>query len=149
LFMLARASVICGALAALCVTSSPARARVFIGVGVPLFFPPVVVGPPAYYAPYYYGPPVVYAPPTNNFSYTPPSAGPQSLAPPATYTPGGGYTPSGAYTPGDYTPYGASDVSAQACHAGAYVCPLVRDTPPGGVCACPVHGGQLMRGQAD
>ena len=37
----------------------------------------------------------------------------------------------------------------QSCRAGAYVCPLVEDTPPGGACACPGHGGQRIRGRAD
>jgi len=115
------------AMLALCgVMAGQAQARVFIGIGVPLFFPPVVVPPPAYYPPYY-GPPVVYAPPGNNFSYTP--GQPQNLA------------PSRGYTPSDY--------SAQSCRAAAYVCPLVQDTPPGGACACPGHDGQRIRGQAN
>jgi hypothetical protein len=116
---------LCGAMA------GEAQARVFIGLGIPLFFPPVVVAPPAYYPPYY-GPPAVYAPPGNNFSYTPPSAQPQGYAP-------GGY----------YPPVSPSQYSAQSCRAGAYVCPLVQDTPPGGACACPGHDGQRIRGQAD
>jgi hypothetical protein len=124
------------AMLALCgVMAGEAQARVFIGLGVPLFFPPVVVPPPVYYPPYY-GPPVVYAPPGNNFSYTP--GQPQNLAPQQGYTPSGGYAPSGG-----------SDYSAQSCRAGAYVCPLVQDTPPGGACACPGHDGQRIRGQAN
>ena len=127
-----RASLVRGSfvILALCgLMSGPAQARIFIGLGIPLFFPPVVVGPPAYYPPYYGPPPVVYAPPANNFSYTP--AGPQTA-----YAPSGGY---GA------APMGA----APSCRAGAYVCPLVEDTPPGGSCACRGNGGQWMRGQAD
>jgi hypothetical protein len=155
-----RATLIRGSLAVLTlcgVMAGEAHARIFFSLGVPLFVPPVVVGPPAYYPPYY-GPPAVYAPPGNTFSYTPPSyappAGqPQNLAPPRNYPPQGyypqqgGYTPSGAFTPsmgGDPTGDGA-----QSCRAGAYVCPLVEDTPPGGACACPGHDGQRIRGEAD
>jgi hypothetical protein len=133
-----RTSVICGALAVLAVcglTASQAQARVFIGVGVPLFFPPYVAPPPVYYPPYYppayYGPPAAYAPPDGSFSYTPPSQ-PQNLAPPPGYGQG-------------YGSYGM----AQSCQAGAYVCPLVAQTPPGGRCSCPGHDGQRIRGQAN
>ncbi|MGD0433929.1 MAG: hypothetical protein ABSA58_22835, partial [Acetobacteraceae bacterium] len=58
-----RTSVIFGSLAllALCgLMTNAAQARIFIGVGVPLFYPPVVPAPyyyPPYYAPPYYGPP--------------------------------------------------------------------------------------------
>ena len=128
------AAVLCGTL------GWPALARVYIGLGVPLFFPPpVVVAPPAYY------PPPAYPAPGSTFSYTPPSAGPQSLAPPRGYAPGGYYTPSMGGDPG----YADPGYSAQSCHAGAYVCPLMEETPPGGSCACPGHGGRRIRGQAD
>jgi hypothetical protein len=110
-----------------------AQARIFVGLGVPLFFPPFVAPPPAYYPPPYYGPPTVYAPPDNSFSYVPPSA--QPLAPPRGYAPGG-YGPSRGY-------------AAQSCLAGPYVCPLVQDTPPGGRCSCPANDGRRIRGQAD
>ena len=155
------ASLIRGSLAALLlcgVLAGAAQARVWVGVGIPLFLPPVVVGPPAYYPPYYYGPPVGYPPPGNTFSYSPPGSQPQNLAPPSGYGPQGGYAappgypPQGGYTPsGAYTPPlgGGSVEGAQTCQAGAYVCPLVQDTPPGGACSCPGHGGQLVRGQAD
>lgn len=150
------------ALLALCgATAGEARARIFVGFGIPLFFPPVVVAPPVYYPPYY-GPPMVYAPPGDTFSYTPPSAQSRSLAPPRNYgTPGGyspggypppgSYAPSGGYSPsGGYTPsMGVGPEAARSCQAGAYVCPLVRETPPGGACACPGHNGQRIRGQAD
>jgi hypothetical protein len=129
-----RAFVLRGSLAALAlcgVMAGEAQARIFIGVGVPLFFPPFVVPPPVYYPPYY-GPPMVYAPPGNSFSYVPPSAQPRNLAPPQ------GYTPSSAY-----------DGGMQSCQAGAYVCPLVQDTPPGGACSCPGHDGQRIRGRAN
>jgi hypothetical protein len=184
-----RTSVVCGVLAmlVLCgVMSGAAQARIFIGVGVPLFFPPVYVPPPAYYPPYY-GPPAAYAPPGNTFSYSPqssqpPSSQPQSLAPTqgygpqgygpppgypqagypqsgypqggypsGNYPPGGyppeGYTPSGGYTPSMGS--GSSDASVQSCRAGAYVCPLVEDTPPGGACSCPGQDGRRVRGQAN
>ena len=137
-----RTSVIFGSLAllALCgLMTNAAQARIFIGVGVPLFYPPVVPAPyyyPPYYTPPYYGPPPGYAPPDGSFSYSPPSSQPQNLAPPPGYAPGG-YTPS--------TGYGV----AQSCQAGAYVCPLVADTPPGGRCSCPGQNGQRIRGQAN
>src|SRR5882724_8050329 len=117
-----RPSVIRVALAALALCAlmaGAAQARIFVGVGVPLFFPPFfapppVYYPPAYYPPPYYPPPQVYAPPGNSFSYTPPSArGPD-------------YGPSRSY-------------AAQSCQAGPYVCPLVQDTPPGGRCSCPAN----------
>jgi hypothetical protein len=137
-----RTSLIRGSLAvlALCgVMAGAAQARIFIGFGGPVFFPPYVVAPPYYYAPYY-APPAVYAPPGNTFNYTPggnysPQGGqPQSLA-----APQGGYTPSRGYDGG----------GGQSCQAGAYVCPLVEDTPPGAACSCPGHNGQRIRGQAD
>ena len=137
----------CAALAMLALFALPAsqaHARVFIGVGlgVPLFYPPYVAPPPAYYPPYYAPP--YYAPPDSSFSYTPPSQ-PQNLAPPQGYPPPQGYAP-GGYAPGGGGPtYGM----AQSCQAGAYVCPLVTDTPPGGRCSCPGHDGQRIRGQAN
>ena len=48
--------------------TSPASARVFVGIGVPFYYPPPVYyppPPPVYYAP----PPMVYAPPQ---TYSPP-----------------------------------------------------------------------------
>ena len=65
------ALILCTAMAA------QAQARVFIGFGVPLFLPPVVIGPPAWYGP----PPRYYEPPGATFSYIPQPARPQSLAP--------------------------------------------------------------------
>jgi hypothetical protein len=142
-----RASLIRGSLAVLLLCGAmagAAQARIFIGIGVPLFFPPVWVPPPVYYPPYY-GPPMVYAPPGDTFNYTPPSAQPGNLAPPRGYAPSGGYTPSMGGPPVG----GANLSSAQSCQAGAYVCPLVEDTPPGGPCSCPGHNGQRVRGRAD
>ena len=163
-----RAPLILASLAALLlcgVSAGSAQARVWVGLGVgPLFYPPVVVGPPAYYPPYYYGPPPDYPPPGSTFSYSPPGSQPQQLAPPSGYAPypgygprpgyapppgygpQGGYTPSGSYAP---TLGGGPTESVQTCQAGAYVCPLVQDTPPGGACSCPGHGGHMVRGQAD
>jgi len=140
----------CGALALLALVGLPAsqaHARVFIGVGVgvPLFYPPYVGPPLGYYPPYYpppyYAPPAVYAPPDNSFSYTPPSSQPRNLSPPQGY-------PQQGYAPGGYAPGGGYGV-AQSCQAGAYVCPLTADTPPGGRCSCPGHDGQRVRGQAN
>jgi hypothetical protein len=137
------------ALVGLCgIMAGDAQARIFVGIGFPFFFPPVVVAPPVYYPPYYpsYPPPAAYAPSGNSFSYTPPgyvprNAQPQSLSPPSDYSPSGYAPPGNGYTP--------SGGPMPACHAGAYVCPLIEDTPPGGACACPGHGGQRIRGQAD
>jgi len=146
-----RASAICGTLSLLILcglTASQAHARVFIGVGVgvPLFYPPYIAPPPAYYPPYYGSP--YYAPPDSSFSYTPPSQ-PQNLAPPQGYPPQG--YPSQGYGPGGYAPGGGNPAygMAQSCQAGAYICPLVTDTPPGGRCSCPGHDGQRIRGQAN
>jgi hypothetical protein len=141
-----RSSVVRGALAVLALSgmmATQAQARIFIGLGLPLFLPPVVVPAPYYYPPYY-GPPAVYAPPGNSFNYAPPGSQPQSLAAPQSYAP--------AYTPGGYTPSNGGEQTAggaQSCQAGAYVCPLVEDTPPGGACSCPGHNGQHIRGQAN
>ncbi|HEY2131360.1 MAG TPA: hypothetical protein VGH36_00040 [Acetobacteraceae bacterium] len=47
----------------------PAEARVFVGIGVPLFGP-AFYPPPVYYPPppvYYPPPPVVYAPPSQSY----------------------------------------------------------------------------------
>jgi hypothetical protein len=148
-----RTALVSGSLAvmALCgVMAGEAQARIFIGVGVPLYFPGFVVPPPAYYPPYY-PPPMGYPSPGNTFSYTPPSAGPQSLAPPGSYSPTEGYSPPGYNPPGGYTPSMGEGPfgSAQSCQAGAYVCPLVADTPPGGACSCPGNNGQRIRGQAN
>ncbi len=132
--------VLCGTI------SGPAQARIFFGFGIPLFWPPVYAPPPVYYPPYY-GPPAYYPPPGNTFNYAPPSAQPQSLAPPPGYQPRGGYSQSGGYTPSMGGEPSRDD--AQTCQAGAYVCPLVEDTPPGGACSCPGHNGQRIRGRAD
>jgi hypothetical protein len=149
---LARPVLLRGLLAilALCgVMAGEAKARVFVGfgIGVPLFLPP-----PVYYPPYY-RPPMGYAPPEESeFSYVPPSAQPQNLAPPrGYYPPSRDYTPSQGYGDQQYGGYSPSDGpgGAQSCQAGAYVCPLVAETPPGGACTCPGHGGQRIRGRAD
>jgi hypothetical protein len=150
------------ALCGLVAMANPAQARIFIGLGIPFYAPPVVIPGPYYYPPYYYGPPAVYAPQGNNFSYTPPQAQPQgqpqNLAPPRGYSPPPGYPQQQGYGPGGYTPTGgytpsmgsgASDAGAQSCRAGAYVCPLVEDTPTGGACTCPGHNGQKIKGQAN
>jgi hypothetical protein len=134
------------AVLALCGTAvNKAEARIFVGVGVPLFFPPFVAPPPVYYPPYYAPP--YYPQGGGSFNYAPPSSAPQSLAPPGGYYGPGGYTSSGGYTPS--MGGGSPEASAQSCRAGAYVCPLVADTPPGGACFCPGHDGQRIRGSAD
>jgi hypothetical protein len=149
--------LLCGAMAG----AAQARVWVGVGIGVPFYVPPVVVGPPAYYPPYYYGPPAGYPPQGNTFSYAPPGSQPQSLAPPSGYAPPQGYAPPPGYGPppgyppqGGYTPSGGyagggPGGGVQTCQAGAYACPLVQDTPPGGACSCPGHGGQPVWGQAD
>jgi hypothetical protein len=61
--------VLCAAMVGL--AGSQARARVFVGIGIP-FYGPGYYPPPAYYPPppaYYPPPPVVYAPPQ---TYSPP-----------------------------------------------------------------------------
>jgi hypothetical protein len=126
--VLSRSSLVGGMLALLvlsAVAASPVQARIFVGVGVPLWVgPPIVVPPPVYYPPYY-APPPGYPSPGTEFSYTPPSAQPQALVPP------GGYGAEGR------------------CVAGAYVCPLARDIPPGGSCGCLGNDGRLVRGRAE
>jgi len=123
-----RSTLVRGSLAvlALCAgLAGQAHARIFVGVGVPLFVgPPLIVPPPVYYPPYY-APPMGYGQGGSTFSYTPPQNQPTNLAPPSAYS------------------------RARACHAGAYVCPLIQDTPTGAPCGCPGHDGQMVRGQAD
>jgi len=107
------------------IAASPVQARIFVGVGLPLWVgPPIVMPPPVYYPPYY-APPPGYGAGGTEFSYTPPSAQPKPLVPP------GGYGDEGR------------------CVAGAYVCPLSRDIPPGGSCACPGNEGRPVRGHAE
>jgi hypothetical protein len=102
------------------VLTPAAQARVFIGVGIPLF------GPPAYYYPppvYYPPPPVYYAPP-----------------PPVTYAPPAAYSPA---------PTAAAQGGAQMCYAGPYTCPMDRPTAPGGGCYCLGNAGQRVGGRAN
>ena len=109
-----------GALLGGVVAAQPAQARVFIGVGVPLFVPGIVYPPPIYYPP-----PMYYAPrynPGATFSYVPPGAQRQSLA-----------------------PFGG----AEYCAAGAYTCPLTIDVAPGAPCACLGNDGRRIRGRAN
>jgi XYPPX repeat (two copies) len=161
------ARLVLAALAALSIGATRAEARVWVGVGVPLYYgPPVYVPPPVYYPP-----PVIYAPPPgyygpppgSTFNYTPPSAMPQSY-PPQGYAPQGyppsGYPPSGYPPPGYGAPRGVTPQSYTpsmgngptnlnlSCHAGIYTCPLVEDTPPGGQCACPNEKGGTIAGRA-
>ncbi len=109
---------------ALCaLLAGPAQARIFLGIGVPLWIgPPIFVPPPAWYPPYYapQGGPMA----GSEFSYVPPGSRPQSLAP-------GGYS------------------DAESCQAGPYVCPLVRETPRGGDCGCLGNDGRRVRGRAN
>jgi hypothetical protein len=105
--------------------SSPAQARVFIGVGIPFF------GPGFYPPPVYYPPPAYYAPPPPTY-YTPP--------------PSTAYAPSQGYTPG---PVAAPSGSGQACYAGAYICPMDRPAASGGSCYCAGNGGQKVWGRAN
>ena len=66
------AMALCAAMAGL--AASPAHARIFIGFGVPFFYPPPLYypPPPVYYAP---PPPVVYAPPPQQYSQAPAQGG--------------------------------------------------------------------------
>jgi hypothetical protein len=57
--------------AGIAIPAAPAQARVFVGFGFPLYFPPPLYYPPPVYAP----PPVVYAPPPP-VTYAPPPAYP-------------------------------------------------------------------------
>ncbi len=69
--------------AGVCLSPTPAAARVHvgIGIGVPLFAP-AYPAPSYYYAPYYYAPPAYYYPPP---AYAPPAYAPApSAAPSAT-----------------------------------------------------------------
>jgi hypothetical protein len=101
-------------------STNPSLARIFVGIGVPLYGP-VYVPPPVYYPP----PPVYYPPP------------------PVYYTPQPAYSPAApAYSPG---PSGAG----QACYAGPYVCPMDRPVAPGGTCYCIGNGGQRVGGRAN
>lgn len=77
---LAIATAIAAVVAASSVIAPPAQARVFVGIGIPLFAP-FYYPPPVYYPPppvYYPPPPVVYAPPPPAFSPAPPQPGGQS-----------------------------------------------------------------------
>ena len=144
------------ALAVLGVTASPAPARVWVGVGGPVFVgPPLVVPGPYFYGPppSYNGPPPYGPPPGSTFSYPPPPSAPQNLAPDGGYGPPPGYgapPPGYAPPPGGYTPsMGTGPTNRNlACRAGAYMCPLIEDTPPGGQCSCPGRDGRLIAGRA-
>ena len=76
-----RAAMIGGvglAIAGLFVPTVPALARVFIGVGIPFYPPPVYYPPPPvfYPPPVYYAPPIQYTPPVP--AYTPAPSGRQT-----------------------------------------------------------------------
>lgn len=117
---LAIVAALCATMAGLSVSS--AQARVWVGIGVPLY-----VGPGYYPPPVYYPPPPVY--------YTPPPA--------VVYTPQPNYTP----PPPAYSP--ASQGGSQSCMAGPYVCPMDRPVPAGAACYCTGNSGQHIRGQAN
>jgi len=113
-------------------TSHPAQARVFIGLGIPLYGPGYYYPPPVYYPP----PPVYYAPP------------PPAYYPPPGYEPPPGYAPSQTYAPPPAAIAPAGSGAGQACYAGAYVCPMDRPVASGGNCYCPGNGGQRVLGHA-
>ena len=142
------------ALAIACVLAGMApavEARVFVGVGAPLYIGPPVLMPPPYYGPYYAVPPPWYGPPPGStFNYTPPPAVPRDLAPRGAGPSGGGYSPSGGNTPsmGGAPTGGGPGAGQGVCRAGPYVCPLIEDVPLGGDCACPSHDGRPVRGRA-
>jgi hypothetical protein len=116
------AVTLCAAMAGL--ATSPAHARVFIGIGFPFYGP-------AYYppVPYYYPPPVYYAPPP--VQYAPPP-GQYSQAPP----------------PRQYSQAPAQGGAGQTCNAGPYVCPMDHPTAAGSTCYCLGSGGAHVWGRA-
>ena len=120
------------------VAVQPAQARVFIGVGVPLFVPGIVYPPPIYYPPpMYYPPPIYYPPPM----YYAPRYNPGTTF---SYVPPGFHVPQGAQRQ-SLAPAGG----AEYCAAGAYTCPLTIDLAPGAPCACLGNDGRRVRGRAN
>jgi hypothetical protein len=112
--------------------AAPARARVFVGIGIPF-------GPVWAPSPYYYPPPVYYPPAPY---YAPP---PVVYAPPQTYAPQ-------SYAPQTYSPqsYGqAQPQGGQTCYAQSYRCPMDRPVAYGAACYCLGNGGQHIWGQAN
>jgi hypothetical protein len=99
----------------------PARARVFVGIGIPFY------GPGFYPPPVYYPPPPVYYPPPPVY-YTPPPP-PVVYSPPQTYS----QAPAGG----------------QSCYAGSYVCPMDHPVAAGAGCYCPGNGGQRIWGKTN
>ena len=117
---LAAFGIVLGGLVAL---SSPANARVWVGVGFPFY-----VGPPAYYPPpaYYYPPPPVYYPPPAYYGGPPAPPYSSYPAPPGYSRPGAQYTPSG-----------------QSCVTGGSACPMEHPTPSGSSCYCTTAQGRF------
>jgi hypothetical protein len=115
------AAALTAAIGAIVAIPAPAQARVFVGVGIGVpYFGPAYIPPPVYYPPpMYYAPPVYYPPPPVYYSQ------------PQTYTP--------------VQPYAAG---GQACHAGAYVCPMDRPVAAGSACYCSGNDGQRVWGRA-
>ena len=92
--------------------SQPASARVWVGLGFPLYY-----GAPAYYPPpVYYPPPPYYPAPTY---YAPPAYPPYSYVPPP-----------------QYRRY------AQSCVVTGTVCPMERPVAPGSSCYCTTAQGR-------
>ena len=114
---LAVMAALCAGLTGLLVPA--AQARIFFGVGVPLFVP----------GPYYYPPPVYYPPPP--VYYTPP--------PPVVYAP-----PQPQYSPGPAVAEGG-----HMCYAGPYTCPMDRPAASGSGCYCLGNGGQRVPGRTN
>ena len=102
-----------------------AQARVFVGIGVPLFAPPFYAPPPPmYYAP----PPVYYAPP-----------------PPVYYAP----PPPVYYTPPQGVPMVGGGPGGGSCQAPPYACPMDRPSAPGASCYCVGNNGSRIWGRVN
>lgn len=112
-------AVVVAGLAVSALLAAPAQARVFVGFGFPLSYPP-----PGYYPP----PPPIYYPPPPGY-YPPPSG---YYPPPPTV-----YAPPPAYAPVPGQPAG------QSCYAGGHVCPMEHPVTRGSSCYCTINGSRV------
>ena len=146
MLVLGRTTVVLALFAAMAgLAGSSAQARVFIGVGIPLYGPGFYP-PPVYYPP----PPVYYAPPPPPVYYAPPPPVYYAPPPPVYYTPPQSYAPAPDLAPARIGRANAGQAGAgQACYAGAYVCPMDRPVASGGSCYCAGNGGQKVWGRAN
>ena len=141
-------------LLALCgVMTGAAQARIFIGIGVPLFFPPVYVPPPVYYPPIMVRrrstrPQATRSPTRRRRRSRRASRHRGAMGRKAMVRQRATHRvaiPRQAATPRRWAR--VLRAAAQSCQAGAYVCPLVEDTPPGGACSCPGQDGRRIGGR--